>query len=1073
MFAETLPFTSIDYQGDTYTFRSGKGGFEGVVATLKWNPKDETGKLGKISLYMANMEISNLRMTMDEETYGIGRLAITGLDVELSLNLGPPSELKNTKVLLYRIITNLTDLSSLLTSGLVQSMYRFTTPSNLGDVKSRKKERDSLAELMKNQFFVDLDLKISFNDLNLDNFIYIDKDMVKNDVGELKSEGSPDIEFIKGIKTGKTDITIKTIGVPEENKEELYLKKQRILKVNKDLIKQKGKKEKRIVKGKTNKSKREKKILSLENESRDLKHEIFKLQPDLTFDLEANVTGFDITKGEMLGKIGGGLLEDYTESTTGLGDATATSFTYKTQFNHRGIAKTSVQLNDITIPELTLFGLNYKAEDGSMVISANKAIFTNIKAKLGFDFKDQGVDRYNKEINELEIALAWEEGKLDFDSHPSLASSGKLDPSIMTRIVNLNKAILSKQKAFDPEATELAAYQEISQLRSQLNKINADIIGLQNPSSASKYSEQQTLKSKEIEKAELGAKIANKEKEYSAIINPIKSIFIESLDIPKAEVHALYLALPNKQLKADFADDLPVTLEGLFVKNLMVVNTGEGFVTEPGESSDKVKTGLTRLIVPKGLKIEQEAFKLNMDVIVAEGITLDIIRDKGIAYEMKSLSGSGTFDNMKINEEDPENMTNRLTFFKLPGTTDSSEPLIKGTYHDNVLSNTTYIPEIQIYNMNLLTEDSSIIAPPEIPIILTGIFIDTEIKFNADNKAANSIEEFTITSFKINEISSSGLIVDHKGMHVEIPDNKASIIKGLFVSNLRLTSSANEVEDENGNKEVIVKWNKENLIVDGKSVNTKSELEEINLPVGVKLRMGKKLGVEMSRISSGKIEFEFLETGGIIYSAKNLDAAGRFWQKDEEGKIIHDETASVDSKSISGSYKEETIGSGNDAKKKITVSNKDKFNLIHVPKLNISDGETKMYTTLASKGATIKNLVSDITIVFIKPSVNELKKNSKSHNKIKDDVTIDIKKLDMEKCTIAGMNIKKTTYDKDTQGNATKKEDLLLSFPSYMPIVVNELHSDGFKLHQSMDGTITKLGTITVCLLYTSDAADE
>jgi hypothetical protein len=1073
-----LPFTGINYQGDDYAFKCGKGTFDDVNLDLKWDPNTEDDDMvleaddKNIDLFMGLMEFNNLRMTEDESTYAIGSIKITNLEVQVTQHMGPSSALSNTYDLMMRMSTNMLDISSLVTYGLIQVMYRFTTPSNQEEADSRKDGREGLADLMKTQFYEEFGISIGFDNLEINNFIYIDKDTVKNDEGDYLSKKSPDIEFIKGIKTGRTDIDISTIGVPNENKGEIFQLKKQLLEVNSELSDAQEDYQKFFLKGRKKRTaKIAEEITELEAKIDSLKKRIQLLQPDMAFELKAEVEGFSITKGDMLDEIVEGTLDDYAETTTGIGDTTARSFVFETKFNQSGIFETSVKVKDLNIPELTLTGVHYTAEDGSLDLAAEKAVFTNINAELDVNFKDQTNDPALNEIHQLQMDLSAAYHELDFLTQPSLANKGYTDPvPILAKIGRLVNEILAKREAYDPGAPEFVAQQEINDLKHQLAMINADIVALNNPPSP-KYFEPQALRAKEQEKAEMESLIAVKEEEAGVYSNPVESVYIKSLTIDKAEAHELYLALPNKRLVADFDNTAPVILQGLFVKNLLINPSADKMFTA-GDGSDRISTGLTRLIVPEGLLIDKDKlsedeqivddFNLNMNAIVAEGITLDIIKENGIEYEMKSLSGSGTFDNMQVNEDDPDDMSDRLTFIQLPGSNDP-QSFVKGSYKDGVLKNVIYIPEIHINALNLHDENSHFVIPGgSLPTMLTGISIDTEIKFNKDENAENSIEEFTITSFTINELSSAGLTIDYNDMHVDIPAKEFSVIKGLYVTNLRMTSSVVEEEDKEGNKTVKVVWDKEAVMKDGKAVNTKAGLQSSNLPLGFNLKVGEKLGAEMTDMSSGKIDFEFLETGGIAYSAKNLDAAGRFWQKNDEGEITTDVTGEIDSKSIVGFYKEDTIGSGKDAQKRIVTKNVVDIPKIHVSDLNFIGENIKINTTDMSDGATIENITADIKVTILKPSANQLEQATKDKQEIKDDITVFIKELDMEKISVKGLHVWQQKVEVNAGGTETVTKASDITIPYHMPATLNMLHMSGFTIHQPHIGKVTHDGYATL-----------
>lgn len=1122
--AQELPFAGINYQGDTYTFRSGKGSFDGLVLNLKWNTKEKTKETekteetGKICLYMAELEINNLRMIMDEETYGIGQLKISGLELELSQNLGPAKELENTLNLLGRITTVLTDISSLLTFGLVQSMYRFSGPDNKEGLKERDDDRKEFGELLVGQFFEDLDLKISFNNLTLQNFIYLDKDLTKDDEDELTNKEKPEVEVMESITTGRTEIDLRSINGPEnpEKKQELYQLKKELLEAKNKKETYQEKYEKHFFKGNDKKAEKyrkklegsndedyqkkrtkykrklrrhlrkghHKRALKLEEKIKALRgveniiteqeNKIRERHPDPTFELVADVNDFSTSKGDMLNKIGGSLLDDYTGSTSGLGDAQASSFTYRTEFHQQGISNTSVALKDLVIPELSLNCLYYEDKNGDLVLSADKTVLKNTKASLDVFFKDQKPEPFLAQLEPLESELKDAHQQLDDLKAANAEREEKMETgTVKKKIKRISLQIAALIETYTPGETE--SY-EIEKEIKQLKRIY-DQLKKQDPGSEEFEA---ILVAARPTHEEIGLQIERNEK----LLNPVKQVYIRSLDIDSAEVHQLFLSKNQLQLTALFNQEKPITLEGISVKNMLVRNTMSGYNVEPGEEGEKAEIDLTRLTIPENLLLEKgkidddKALKQFLDLklseVTAEGIDIDILKSGGIDYTLQDLSAlSGDITSYEYDKNGQA--IPKQSQVNLPGrgpeadTENKEVPFISGHYEDGLHTISLNIPEINIPNLNFGDDQLQIkLKEGSQPSKLTDLQVEIEYdatpqkRTQTETKSDVDIPAFTIKRLFIGDASVWGLFLrmmrpadlealeEKQDLEIDFPINKEVSIKGIELLNYRIENSANP---KNQNK---VEWH---YTPDAEKASLSTGTSR--LPQGIMVTdLVNHAALALQKNAHWDTSlFTLLEHGGLAYDFANLEAAIHFWKKDSEGEIEKEAEGAIDSKTIAGAYKKEKIGDGKNAKTKTTIKTQANIPVIKTSFLNLISDQLKITISETSQGAEVSEVNADVQLTILTPSISEREKASEKGTKLKDDIKVRIKRLDIKEIKATGLTIwQKSEKREKESGELTEDKIINISIPDTIPASIRSLSMQNMFIHRPMIGKATAVG---------------
>ena len=923
--AVNLPFNSIDYQGVDYTFRSGEGVFNDVDLQFKWTTAEDSLEPGELHIEIGCFEMKNLRMTMEEETYAVGSLSISNLSFHLKQFMGKPEDLDNTFGLLFALVGNLTDISSLITYGILQTTYRFTTPSNQEDADGRQNSLDGLTELLVDQFYDEMELSLSFSDLTLLNFVYIDKDGIKNDAGDAVSEGEPDMEFIKQITTGESKLGIKTIGAPKENKEELYRLKKELIDVNAELEDEREKYEKHLTKGHDRRMRKlAKKIAPLEQRADELKEAIFKLQPDQGFEMFFEVNNLGMDNAEMLDKIGSSTLEGIAEKTTGFDKTEVTSLTYYTKFDRKGITDTKVTLNDLYIPKLFLEGLKI-ASANQFELTGKDVTITNTTAELEVNFANQGEEQYNSEMAALEYQLLEAYGEYDSLMMPSLANKSGRDfnaaTNQMAKILGIENAILKKKASFNPGAAEFKDQQQLNDLKHQLTLVNQDIVGLENPP-ADKFAEPTALKLKRLERDRITGEINALEEKIGLLYNPVENVWIKCLNIESISLNGLHLKLPDQGLQVNFAETEPVTLEAIYVDNLMVINNNGSWETGVGDLSDRASMGLSKLTVPKDLLMSKEGIaddgalheqlKLKLGSIVAHNASVELLKSGGIDYQVASMDAINGDLTLYDYDEDG-NVTEQQSIFNLPNTSPLQDasgkdlPFVSGHYENGVNTFKLHIPEIDMPVLDFGSDQVKFqVRESKNLSKLKGIEVEIEMDNGPTDQLAPYTPKMTIKRMFIDESTFYGmylyymkpkdkeLLTDKQEYKITFPKNSAVTIDDIELLNYRMEYSPNP--DNEGK----VEWH----YVPG-SQNATLTTKGAKLPKGLTVKdlVGFTTMSLKKNATWDSSWFEFLEHGGIAYSFENLDTLLFIEDKDEENKNIDAKALiDLDSKSISGKY---------------------------------------------------------------------------------------------------------------------------------------------------------------------------
>jgi len=270
-------------------------------------------------------------------------------------------------------------------------------------------------------------------------------------------------------------------------------------------------------------------------------------------------------------------------------------------------------------------------------------------------------------------------------------------------------------------------------------------------------------------------------------------------------------------------------------------------------------------------------------------------------------------------------------------------------YLEDLSSSENAINNITLETLSWSTTDGKLsIRTLGKPATLTGIDL-SKVEVNVDPKNSSVIKKINIKSAKVNQLVTQGLSVTKDDKHVTLSD-KESKISGIEVNNLLMTPNKDG-----------------DLTIDKSQVKASS----VNLAPFVASATN-SWNANISNFSSGAISINMLENGGIEYDTKNLDVKGKVSNKDKDGKSKQSSDVNIDSKEIGGSYKSETIGKDYDSHEVITISNKIDIPSIVLSKLNVKSPELE----LKASANSFDSIKTDFTLTIVKPSTNELKKQT-------------------------------------------------------------------------------------------------
>lgn len=242
--AASLPFERIDYVAGDLSVRGKDGAIRNLYMEASWKkPQKEDVDSGTtaidLKILLREFEITQLRVILEEETYGMGRLFMN--DVEVTIHTAMPSVSFKTGGNLIDALTGiLSSIGSLSSDIALLAINRFG-----GTQDEKDNAKNSLARNLGSGFFGNLDVRLSFGGLQISNLV------------------STEMGYIGEISASNSEVGIKSNNKGEETSEN---EKLALLESKEELEKIKEKRSKTLLPQKGNVEKRKNKIDELTTE---------------------------------------------------------------------------------------------------------------------------------------------------------------------------------------------------------------------------------------------------------------------------------------------------------------------------------------------------------------------------------------------------------------------------------------------------------------------------------------------------------------------------------------------------------------------------------------------------------------------------------------------------------------------------------------------------------------------------------------------------------------------------------------------------------------------------------------
>ncbi|MEO5645457.1 MAG: DUF4200 domain-containing protein [Bacteroidia bacterium] len=414
--AASLPFQSINYLSDSFTFKTDSGYFNVVKAHFEWpedTKEEERQGLGKVKFEIGDLLMNNLRVIFEDETYGLSKLSMTGLKATIYQPLG---KLNSLSQLQEKFIDVFYEISQFITYAIQLSINRFS-PETGPDAKK------SLSEVLARTLYEELAFDMTFDSLDIENLLIIDNDFPAGKTAYPDVDASQ--ESMKKISLGQTALSInsKTPDPEIENykikqiafgeKRELTDAERETIRINKEKAA-----ELHVKQAELRKKKARLKRLLLKNEEKGetgkRNAEIKKLQEEIAqvskpeFHLTFETSGLSLDNPDMMNKIIARQTSSLAENTSinTLPEEKGVSIgktRFETDFTQEGLTNSSLFITDLVIPDVTTSAIHYISEDKLTKLYGDDTHLTGIKASFNVYFKDPVPENPDVLIDYIEV----------------------------------------------------------------------------------------------------------------------------------------------------------------------------------------------------------------------------------------------------------------------------------------------------------------------------------------------------------------------------------------------------------------------------------------------------------------------------------------------------------------------------------------------------------------------------------------------------------------------------------------------------------------------------------------------
>ena len=579
----------------------------------------------------------------------------------------------------------------------------------------------------------------------------------------------------------------------------------------------------------------------------------------------------------------------------------------------------------------------------------------------------------------------------------------------------------------------------------------------------------------------------------------IKEVRINSLTIPKLQGNNFSIVTQGSEIKVD---------KGGTITNIVLTD----FVMLPNAKDDaqwdiKKLNLATGGVDMQGIGIKTAAgISADLHKFGAGGLTFgmvvtDSVEDNkskqvtGYTYGASNVNTTGHID--YTSPEDRYDKSKKpvsvgadldMENNNLGGTYTTTS--VNGMTTGSIMTMNSTVQLLSIPMLNVKSDTMQIIAPEAggHPILLDTVSADVEVSFNEFGDAT----EFTIKSVLIGTTSTHGLLIKKLATDknlVDLPENVASTISGFYIKDMKMQTrkftpyeidemKRDKVKNNTPMPDENQTWDFKQETKEEKKGENKVGFTSSNLPGGLKLAIGESIGVEMTKATSGAVSFSFVTINDFSYSIADLDASGLQIKKDGETIFRGD----LDSESATGTYKQEIIDSGLEARKKTTLTGTINIPDIQIHKLYIASNTSLIEIPEdAAKTSSITKVTGSYTVTIIGPSEKEKiaieaaaviarnkldskqpmsERERRNQQEIaaktaQSEVEMKINSLDIEKMQGYGLHIKSTSETevkksitpggKNIETYDSKKYELKLRKDT--AATINNLHLEDFKVH--------------------------
>lgn len=388
----------------------------------------------------------------------------------------------------------------------------------------------------------------------------------------------------------------------------------------------------------------------------------------------------------------------------------------------------------------------------------------------------------------------------------------------------------------------------------------------------------------------------------------IDNVEIKRLDIETGRLLNPEIILPEKGIFLDGTLDQEITFDNLHAENLRsrpVKDADTGEFSMSFEAADPTKTGIVGAeninaspdITVTGEKGAQILWGANLQSFHADKIEMGLLKSGATSIDLKNINTEGSADITDVTQKemgfDVVDLTTRIELRE-----------------DSIVIHPLSIPSLYLSQLDIIAGDKEISIPDGTFTFLNGLTAKAELFYNhGPDKEERPFSAIHLDQLDIAELSSTGLKLTMGDKTFNLNDEAGIILHNLNVQNLHLSSYIKSTpQSTTGQNNATppapeVAWKRENVYTQNGNTNTfqstEMNLGDMSLTGKAKLSLGNFLTANLKSASSGAIHFEYLEKGGISYSAAELAGVTDL---NLQGKKVDLDALGFDKGVVSGEY---------------------------------------------------------------------------------------------------------------------------------------------------------------------------